>query len=592
MSLFQALLAEAPPPPPPVPPFFDVMYFTEADTGRANVSTRQTVLEPSTAGVDHAMSWSVWICPSNVGTQLMRVFGVCETAANNQQYALQLNLQNTTTSINQKLRFILFTDGSNFINIDTQTIFLRNRWTHVVVTYDGSESNTGLEMYINGVLQTVDRQATGTYTGARNSANLRFMAGAVFGSSGRYRGDMKDLAVWDNELDQTKVTELFNNGLPIDVTTVSFYGSDIVAYWQMDTDTVCTNSATFNLGTVTGITTRNVPVGPDFKKLSIFKATVANANYVAFGGMFKNGPNKFDIQLRSGTTHLANGNIVKISLNSSTLAVTGPITVIDDPTVDLRGGSAGIIDGKVMVFSSRFTGPGTFHNINRYESTDGLIGETFGAATVMPTTETAYNFYGKVAETYTNGEFVVPMFENDGTNYEINLFHRNLAGTWTKSNVWTGTTEKYVEAAICRTGGNSWVMLMRSEASSGLFMTFSTDDRASWSTPAATGLGSSGRANADMCLDPDGNLIVIYMDRGTDSIYITAGNVIADIIADPTDWNTSSQVFLSYTTDSLGICGYPMIERDGFYYAIAFSAEFSSSVTDLYLGYGIIGLGL
>lgn len=587
MSLFHALLADG---PPPIPPSFDVMHFGASDESHARVATRQTVLEPSVAGADIPMSWSCWICPSNIGTQNMRVFGVAETAANPQQYALQLNLQNITTSINQKLRFILFTDASNFINVDTQSKFLRNRWTHVVVTYDGSEAATGVEIYLNGVLQAVDRATTGTYTGARQSANFRFMVGRVDGAVQRYRGDMLHLAIWDNELDQAKITELYNEGVPIDVTTVSFYATDIVAFWPMDTVTTCTNNATFNFSTVTNIISRNVPVGPQFDKLSIFKGTVANAAYVAFGSLYKNGANTFVWHGRSGTSHVANGNIVKLVLNSETMTVTGPTTVIDDPTVDLRGGSAGIIDDKIMVFSSRYTDP-TFQNINRYESTDALIGEAFGAATVMTTSETVFNFFGRVTETYTPGEYVVPEFENDGTNYEINLFHRDSAGTWTKENVWSGTAGKYVEGAICKVGNNTWIMLLRSEAANGLYMTYSTDDRQTWSTPAATGLGTGGRANADMCLDPDGKLIVIYMDRGDDMVSITHSNVIADIIADPTDWVSSSDIFLSYTTDSHGVLGYPQIVRDGFRYAVCFSGELSAGVADIYFGYGIIGLG-
>jgi len=576
-------------PIPDIPASFNVMFFAPG-VAHARVSARQLDLEPSVAGVDRAMSWSVWVCASNIYTNTQRVFGSSETAGANQQYALQINdqsLSGANAGINQKLRFVLFTDSSNFITIDSTNIFLRNRWTHIVITYDGSEDQSGFEMYLNGVLDsTATKSETGSYTGARNSANLRFMVSRVDTASlGRYGGDQTTLAIWDKELNQTEVDELYNFGVPIDVDTVSFYGN-IEAYWSLKTGTTCSNNATFNFSSVNNITTRNIPVGPNFDKLSIFRAHPADTNYVSFGSAFLVSGNFYWNGRSSVTSHLAGGDIVKITFDRSTYAVGTKTTIINDAD-DLRAGSAGIIDTDIYNFTSRFSNP-TFLNQGRYVSTDGLTGETFGSITTMATTLANFNFYGKIIEDYTPGDYIVSQFEFTSPNYQVNIWRR-IAGVWSKTNVWSGTTEGLTESAICLDGAGGYIMLCRSDLLNDLYLITSADG-VTWTSPQATTL-ATGISNADMVLDPDGNLTVIFMDRATDRISISPGNVIADILADPTDWVAPSEIFESYTTDSLGILGYPTIWRDEFHYFVAFSAEFSSSRADLYLGYGIIGLG-
>ena len=209
---------------------YDVMHYSFGNTS-AYVAARQTALEPAVAGVDRAMSWSLWLYSSNINTEnAARVFACAYTAAGDQQYSLSINDSDLTDSTqNQKLAFVLFTDLSNTIGIRTTNRFARGRWAHVVITYDGSEANTGIEIYINGVRDaTAIRSTTGTYTGAHNNSSLRFMTSWAYVAQSRdFAGDQRDLAIGDIELDQTKVDELYNVGVPIDVNTVSFYGANI-----------------------------------------------------------------------------------------------------------------------------------------------------------------------------------------------------------------------------------------------------------------------------------------------------------------------------------------------------------------------------
>lgn len=578
--------------PPAIPASVAVARLDSA-TSTARVSARQTTLEPSSAGVDSAMSWSCWINQSNVGTQSMRIFGVGMVSSGDQQYVLQTFQQDIQdAAFNQKLNFTIFTDGSNYIAIDSTNIFLRNRWTHVVITYSGSETVAGIKMYINGVEDTTRITRTGgTYTGARNNANNRFMVSRVDASSTKYGGDLRDLVIWNRVLTGAEITELFNSGLPVTVSGVSFYAGAIRAWWPLQSDVNNVNNASFNLTSSAGIAFTSRPLAASFEQITFFNSNVLNTRYVAFGGMYKTGKGRYVANTRSGTNHLANGKIVKISFNSDTLTPSAPVDIITDGTYDLRNISTGIIDGDIAVIAARYTNTtGPFIDVKRYMSTDGRTGESFDSGTTVPTTLDTFQPYGKIIKGNVQGEYLSVLSEADAAfaATEINLLKRSTGGVWSKSNVWTGSTDAYVEPCICKVGANTYFIMARSEAINGLHLFYSTDGANTWSGPFDTGVGT-GRCMADMAMDPAGGLTLVYADRGTNRLIVSSPNVVADIIADPTDWLAGSEVFKSYSTDSTTILGYPTVVYDGWKICICVSAEFSSTRADLYWAYGVLG---
>jgi len=101
-------------------------------------------------------------------------------------------------------------------------------WLNIVCTYDGSKTSAGMKIYINDVQVDNANQNAGTYTGMINtSATLKFM-GADY-----IDGNANHFTVIAKELSAAEVTEIYNGGLPIDITTASFV-SDIVSHWAMD----------------------------------------------------------------------------------------------------------------------------------------------------------------------------------------------------------------------------------------------------------------------------------------------------------------------------------------------------------------------
>jgi hypothetical protein len=572
-------------------PTYDVMHYTLGNNS-ANVAARQTALEPSVAGADRAMSWSVWVSPSNAVIETeQRIFASAFTAANTQQYSLSITASNLTDpNTNQKLAFVLFTDGSNFITIRSSGRFTKGRWSNVVITYDGSETAAGLSMYINSVEDaSASKFLTGTYTGALNNASLRFMTSWSNPAIVRdYAGDQRDLAIWDIELNQTQVDELYNEGVPFDVNTASFYATNIEAYWPQHTDMTCLNNSSFNFTTVTNIATRNVPVGPQYKSLSIFNAQIGTTSYIAFGRMVNRTGDEYSWYGRRGTDHIVGGDIVKIDLDPTALTSTSAV-VVNNETADLRGGTAGVIDGEIMSFTSTWNGTSTL-TLDRYESTDGLTGATFGASNAMSFAEQIAVFYGAVVDGPSAGEHFIPWYEfTAGTPlYKSRLFKRDVSGVYTDQDIVSGTNT-YTETAITKVNATTYFALMRRNTGGGLFLSISTDNGSTWSAPASTGLGT-GVCMADMCLSPEGNVVVIWCDRATDLCYITLG-VVANLLIDTTDWGANSVILQGYSIDSLGILGYPTIVRNGSNYAVAISTEKSSTAVDIYFGYGTLFLG-
>lgn len=598
MNFFQALLTCTT--PPPLPTLYDMMLF-DGLLSRGNVSARQLALEPSVTGVDSAMSWSCWMQQSNVYATSQRIFGVAETAANVRQYDFGIQGRDgLNPALNNRGQFALFTDNSNFLLVTTTNKIPCGRATHIGITYDGSETAGGFKIYINGVEDTTaTKSMTGTYTGARNSANFRYCVSRVDSATNRYAGDVRDLCVWNRVLTSGEIVNLYNDGDPIDVNTLAFYAAAIAAYWPMRTTTNCLNSATFNLSN-TSITTRTVPIKADYIPLSIFNAVVGNTNYLFSAGMFEN-----KAVLASATSHVGTRHVMqRMICNGLGLSTGTPYDILNNASIDYRGGPSVIIDGtNVKMVGQEYSFPGlTFIAHGDWTSTDGVVGDAFGSinslAMVDPTS-TAAQFYGTPIRGYGAGEYIFPHYEfKTGGTWRIDYWKYTIGSGWTRHDVWVGTgTDAYTEWCIAAVGNNTYIGMTRSNVKGGLWYTVSTDGGATWSVPVDSGLGT-GECMANMAVDPEGNIFIAFGDRGSPlsagsgSIKISTRNVPADILADPTDWNTETIVFRAYATDSLGILGYPVPIIDGFNAYILFCTEFSVSRADAYLGYGQIVYGV
>jgi hypothetical protein len=82
-------------------------------------------------------------------------------------------------------------------------------WTHVIVTYDGSSTLAGLNIYVNGLLSNgagVDA-LTDTILGGAH-----FVMGSRIGTTLWFNGSLDEVVIYDKELIQAEVTSRWNGG--------------------------------------------------------------------------------------------------------------------------------------------------------------------------------------------------------------------------------------------------------------------------------------------------------------------------------------------------------------------------------------------
>lgn len=174
------------------------------------------------------------------------------------------------TDATSKANIILGT-GSVNLNIVNNTVLNTTDWFHLVATYDGSETSSGLLMYVNADASSLRDDSTGTYTGMSSSGgNLeiaRFANGHSF-----FNGLVDEVAVFDYELTSSQVSDIYNetngNGSPADISTLTPLG-----WWRMgDNDSGISGQSAATVSDVSGnelhATQSDVPRQPTFAALT------------------------------------------------------------------------------------------------------------------------------------------------------------------------------------------------------------------------------------------------------------------------------------------------------------------------------------
>jgi hypothetical protein len=141
----------------------------------------------------------------------------------NREYAI--GFFNSSTNI----RFLIKSQGgNNQQSIDSTTSLSLNTWYNVICTYDGNGGNNaadGMNIYINGVLETPTNIVKQSYVAMSNTTapvNIGRYGAAPALSSAK----VDEVSVYNTELLQADVTGIYNGGKP---TTIS----GAVAHWRM-----------------------------------------------------------------------------------------------------------------------------------------------------------------------------------------------------------------------------------------------------------------------------------------------------------------------------------------------------------------------
>ena len=104
------------------------------------------------------------------------------------------------------------------------------QWIHLVATYNGSSSSSGLKIYLNGSRVDDTDSNSGTYTAMENTtAPLEIGKNLTTYANGL----IDETAIFNSELSASDVTAIYNSGVPTDLTSLS-----PLSWWRMgDGDT-------------------------------------------------------------------------------------------------------------------------------------------------------------------------------------------------------------------------------------------------------------------------------------------------------------------------------------------------------------------
>ena len=95
---------------------------------------------------------------------------------------------------------------------DNAVTALEGTWAHLVCTYDGSESESGIQLWINGSQPAQTQQAFGSYSAMHNTSHA-VTIGRNFADGSNYaEGLYDDARLFGAELDSSDVAYLYNSG--------------------------------------------------------------------------------------------------------------------------------------------------------------------------------------------------------------------------------------------------------------------------------------------------------------------------------------------------------------------------------------------
>jgi len=196
---------------------------------------------------DDTFSFSFWL-NRTTSSDLATILGRADADSPYSGYAIFINgnkIQFRLRSTNNAFFFILGT-----VDIPNET------WTHYVVTYDGSQSVSGMKLYKNGSEETVTTSTSGTVTRFA-SVVLPFNIGTRDDNPNiAYNGAMDEVSAYNVELSASAVTTIYNSGVPNDLTGTS----GLVSWWRMgdnDTYPTITDNQGSNNGTMTNMSAGN-----------------------------------------------------------------------------------------------------------------------------------------------------------------------------------------------------------------------------------------------------------------------------------------------------------------------------------------------
>ena len=143
---------------------------------------------------------------------------------------------------NGKLQFFLYDNISSAAgdSIRTQApsaTLSDATWHHVVATYSGNGSQTGIKVYTDGSQTTSTQSANGSYSRLRNTSTPVVIGATqdLANANRVFEDRIADCVVFNKELTLAEVQEIYNSGNVMNVRNHSAF-ANVVSWWKMGDD--------------------------------------------------------------------------------------------------------------------------------------------------------------------------------------------------------------------------------------------------------------------------------------------------------------------------------------------------------------------
>lgn len=103
-------------------------------------------------------------------------------------------------------------------------------WQHICVTYDGGQNMGGLNVYINGSLDSGSPASSASISNSLETDTPLYLGRR--GSSFYYSGNMNQVSRWNKELSAAEVAQVYNAGIPSDLSNLSAFGN-CTSWWYL-----------------------------------------------------------------------------------------------------------------------------------------------------------------------------------------------------------------------------------------------------------------------------------------------------------------------------------------------------------------------
>ena len=201
-----------------------------------NSSDRSKLSFGQAGATEKPFSISAWVFIADVSddASASNFAGIADTGNNNHEYIFARTGQD-------ELLLYLYDAGAAGGGVEgslrrttSGSPFLDSTWFHVVGTYDGSKSENGIKLYVNGAIAASNGEKVDTYT-RMQSHNTTFSIGGYTSDNGYFEDKMADVCIFDKELTATEVVEIYNSGKVKNMAKATTY-NNLISWWKMGDD--------------------------------------------------------------------------------------------------------------------------------------------------------------------------------------------------------------------------------------------------------------------------------------------------------------------------------------------------------------------